>query len=64
MLKKLGGNREKMYLTIEKYGNTATASMAITLAEAIKEKGISKGDYLLLISFGAGFNWGVMLIKC
>jgi 3-oxoacyl-[acyl-carrier-protein] synthase III len=64
LLKKLGGNREKMYLTIEKYGNTATASMAITLAEAIKEKGISKGDYLLLISFGAGFNWGVMLIKC
>ena len=31
--------------------------------EAINEKRIKDGDYILLSSFGAGFTWGSMLIR-
>lgn len=63
LLKKMNAKEEKMYLTIEKYGNTATSSMLISLAEAFQLGKISKGEYLLLAGFGAGFNWGIVLLK-
>lgn len=64
LLRRMGVSESKMALTINEYGNTATSSMVITLSKYL-QKGIMKnGEYLLLIGFGAGFSWGVILLKC
>jgi 3-oxoacyl-[acyl-carrier-protein] synthase-3 len=52
---------EKVYTTIQKYGNSSAASLPIALDEANREGLLQKGDLLLLSVFGGGFTWGVML---
>ncbi len=60
---KLGLPPEKVYINIDKYGNTSAASIPIALAE-MKEKGLLKrGDLVLTVSFGAGFTWGANIIR-
>jgi len=54
---------EKVYVNIDKYGNTSSASIPIALDEARKEGLIKKGDYTVLVAFGGGFTWGSALIK-
>lgn len=48
---------EKLYCTIEKYGNTSISSIGITLDEAIKNNFIKKGDKIALAGFGAGLRY-------
>lgn len=54
---------EKVYINIENYGNTSSASIPIALDEAKKEGRIKKGDLVLLVAFGAGLTWGATLFK-
>ncbi|MBN2654527.1 MAG: ketoacyl-ACP synthase III [Nitrospirae bacterium] len=54
---------DRVFVNIEKYGNTSAASVAIALDEAVKTGRIKKGDYVLLEAFGAGFTWAAALIK-
>jgi len=61
--KKLGLPEEKIYLNIEKYGNMSSASTAVALCEAVKERRIKKGDIVLLDAFGSGLVWGACVIK-
>ncbi len=61
--KRLGLSEDKVYLNIERYGNTSSASTAIALCEAVKEGRIKKGDILVLDAFGAGLVWGACVIK-
>ncbi|HDM90391.1 MAG TPA: ketoacyl-ACP synthase III [candidate division WOR-3 bacterium] len=60
---RLGLPPEKVYVNIDKYGNTSAASIPIALSE-MHEKGLlKKGDIVLLVSFGAGFTWGAVLMR-
>jgi len=52
---------EKVYTTIQKYGNSSAASLAIALDEANREGLLQQNDLLLFSVFGGGFTWGVML---
>jgi len=52
---------EKVYTTIQKYGNSSAASLPIALDEANREGRLHKDDLLLFSVFGGGFTWGVML---
>ena len=52
-----------MYVNIEEYGNTSSASIPIALSQALKSGRIHSGDYVLLVAFGAGLTWGATLIK-
>jgi len=52
---------EKVYTTIQKYGNSSAASLPIALDEANRAGRLQKGDHLLFSVFGGGFTWGVML---
>jgi 3-oxoacyl-[acyl-carrier-protein] synthase-3 len=52
---------DKVYTTIEKYGNSSAASLAVALDEANREGRLQKGGLLLFSVFGGGFTWGVML---
>jgi 3-oxoacyl-[acyl-carrier-protein] synthase-3 len=60
---RLGIPREKVYVNVDKYGNTSAATVIIALDEAIREGRAKPGDYILLVTFGAGLTWGSTLIK-
>lgn len=61
--KKLGVPDEKVYINVNKYGNTSAASIGIALDEAVAEGRLKKGDYLVLTGFGAGLTWGCVVLK-
>jgi 3-oxoacyl-[acyl-carrier-protein] synthase-3 len=55
---------ERVYLTLQKYGNTSSSSVGIALDELLREKGVEPGENLLLVAFGAGVTWGASLLTC
>ncbi|MDA8082994.1 MAG: ketoacyl-ACP synthase III [Nitrospiraceae bacterium] len=61
--KRLGLPMEKVFLNIEKYGNTSSASVPIALDEAVESGRVKDGDYLLLEAFGGGLTWASALIR-
>jgi len=54
---------DKVFVNLEKYGNTSAASIPIALNEAITCGRIRKGQNVVLVAFGAGFTWGAAAIK-
>ena len=54
---------EKVFLNIEKYGNTSAASIPIALDEAVRAGRVHNGEYILLEAFGAGLTWASALLK-
>lgn len=63
MAKKLGVPKEKVYMTIEKYGNISSATVPIALDEAVRDGTIKKDSLVLLTAFGGGLTWGSSLIR-
>jgi 3-oxoacyl-[acyl-carrier-protein] synthase III len=61
--KKLKVPMEKVYLTIEKYGNISSATIPIALDEAVRNGTITKDKLVVLTGFGGGLTWGSSLIK-
>lgn len=49
---------DRVYITVDKYGNTSASSVGIALDELLRSKPISSGDNILLTAFGAGLTWG------
>jgi 3-oxoacyl-[acyl-carrier-protein] synthase-3 len=62
-MKKAGVSLSKVYLNLNRYGNTASASIPIALSEAVKEGKIKRGDKIMLIGTGAGFSYGGIVIS-
>jgi 3-oxoacyl-[acyl-carrier-protein] synthase-3 len=54
---------DKVYVNIDRYGNTSAASVPIALDEARKKGVIKEGSKTVLVAFGAGFTWGSAVIK-
>ena len=54
---------EKVYLTIEKYGNISSATIPIAFDEAVRDRSIQRGDLVILTAFGGGLTWASSLIK-
>ncbi|MBP3253794.1 MAG: ketoacyl-ACP synthase III [Bacteroidales bacterium] len=52
---------EQVLVNIEKYGNTTSATIPMLMYE--NQDKFTKGDNLILTSFGAGFTWGAVLVK-
>src|SRR5512136_672187 len=61
--KRLNVPIEKVYLTIEKYGNISSATIPIALDEAVRDGSIQRGDLVILTAFGGGLTWASSLIK-
>jgi 3-oxoacyl-(acyl-carrier-protein) synthase III len=61
--KKLGIPMEKIALTIDKYGNTSSASIPIAIDEYSKSNRIKTGDKIALVGFGSGLTWGAVIIE-
>ena len=54
---------ERVYLNIQKYGNTSAASVPLALDEARREGRLREGDLVLMVAFGAGLTWGASLVR-
>jgi len=54
---------ERVYTNIHKYGNTSSATIPIALDEANRKGLLSKGDHVLLVSFGAGLTWAASILR-
>lgn len=53
----------KVYVNIDKYGNTSAASIPIAMVEAIDEGRLKEGMLAGMVAFGAGFTWGSALLR-
>jgi 3-oxoacyl-[acyl-carrier-protein] synthase-3 len=54
---------EKVYVNVDRYGNTSSASVPIALDEALENGRIKEGMHVLLVAFGAGFTWASMVLR-
>ncbi|MGE4284292.1 MAG: beta-ketoacyl-ACP synthase III [Clostridia bacterium] len=61
--KRLKVSKDKIFINIQKYGNTSAASVPIALYEAVQEGHVKKDDLLILVGFGGGLTWGSAAIK-
>ncbi len=61
--RKLDFPMKRIFVNIEKYGNTSAASIPMALHEAVHEKRIKDGDTILTAAFGSGLTWGANLIR-
>jgi 3-oxoacyl-[acyl-carrier-protein] synthase-3 len=60
---KLGLEREKVVVTVDRHGNTSAASIPLALDVAVKDGRIKKGDLVMIEAMGGGFTWGAALIR-
>jgi 3-oxoacyl-[acyl-carrier-protein] synthase-3 len=54
---------ERIFVNIDKYGNTSAASVPIALCEAVAEGRIKRGDRIVLVAFGAGGTAGAIALE-
>ena len=54
---------DKVYVNVDRYGNTSAASIPIALDEAIERGIVGEGATVLLVAFGAGFTWGSIVLR-
>lgn len=55
--------KDRMYVNIDRYGNTSAASIPLCFDECRRDGRIKTGDLVLLVSFGAGFTWSSALLR-
>lgn len=61
--RRLGLPEDKIFVNVQKYGNTSAASIPLAMAEAFQEGRIKAGDVLTLVGFGAGLTWGAATLE-
>ena len=54
---------DKVFMNLERYGNTSAASNLIALHEAAAQGRIKRGDRVALVAFGAGLTWGSIVLE-
>jgi 3-oxoacyl-[acyl-carrier-protein] synthase-3 len=54
---------DRMFVNVDRYGNTSAASIPIALAEAANSGRIKVGDRIVIVAFGAGFTSGAVAIE-
>ena len=61
--KRLAMPMERVVVTVDRHGNTSSASVPLALDEGVRSGQIKRGELLLLEAFGGGFTWGSALIR-
>jgi 3-oxoacyl-[acyl-carrier-protein] synthase-3 len=61
--KKLGMSMDRVIVTVQEHGNTATASVPLALDVGVRDGRIKRGDLLLLEALGGGVTWGSALLR-
>jgi 3-oxoacyl-[acyl-carrier-protein] synthase-3 len=60
---RLGVDEDKVYVNVDRFGNTGSASVPLALAQAREEGRIAAGDLVVLTAFGAGFHWAAAALQ-
>ena len=63
VLHQLKIDEDKVFINLQRYGNTSTASIPIALCEAIEAGKVGPGDNLVFVGFGAGLTWAACSVK-
>lgn len=61
--KRLKINKDRVFVNVDKVGNTSAASTAIALAQMEEENLLKKGDIIVLSAFGSGLTWGSLVLN-
>ena len=61
--KKLGLDKDRIIITLDKHANTSAASIPLALSTARADGRIKTGDLVLLEAMGGGFTWGAVLLR-
>lgn len=59
----LGLPQDKLFINVDRYGNTSAASIPIAICEAVEQGKLKAGDHVALVGFGGGLSWGSMVIE-
>jgi 3-oxoacyl-[acyl-carrier-protein] synthase-3 len=54
---------DKVFVNVDRYGNTGAASVYVALEEAVTAGRLKRGDLVLMAAFGGGFAWGAALLR-
>jgi 3-oxoacyl-[acyl-carrier-protein] synthase-3 len=54
---------EKVFVNVDRYGNTSSASVPMALEEAMAQGRVTEGSTVLLVAFGAGFTWASLVVR-
>jgi 3-oxoacyl-[acyl-carrier-protein] synthase-3 len=54
---------DRVFVNVDRYGNTGAASVYVALEEALAAGRIRRGDLVLMAAFGGGFAWGAALVR-
>lgn len=54
---------DRVFVNVDRYGNTSSASVPIAVCEAVDEGRLRPGDHVVLVGFGAGLTWGATVIQ-
>ena len=60
---RLGIPEERIYVTVDRMGNTSAASIPTALDEAVRKGRVKEGDLLLMDAFGGGLTWGACVLR-
>ncbi|NTU48997.1 MAG: 3-oxoacyl-ACP synthase, partial [Syntrophobacteraceae bacterium] len=61
---RMGIDPNKVVINIDRFANTTAATIPLCLYDVlVEEKRLSKGDYMVMSAFGAGFTWGSVLLR-
>ena len=59
----LGIERSRLFVNLDRYGNTSAGSVPLGLDEAVRAGRVQRGDRVLLCGFGAGLAWGCAILQ-
>lgn len=62
-IKRMGISNDKVFLNLEKYGNTSASCIPVALSQALEQGRIKKGDKIVLVGFGGGLTWGAAVLE-
>lgn len=60
---RMGIDASKVYVNIDRFGNTSAASIPIALDEAVRAGTVREGSLVLFAAFGAGLTWAASLVR-
>lgn len=59
----LGLPMDRVFVNVDRYGNTSAASIPIALCEAAEQGRLKENDHVVLVGFGGGLSWAAMVIE-
>lgn len=61
--KRMGLSDESVYVNVDRFGNTGSATVPYAMWEAVDSERIKEGDLVVLTAFGAGFHWSAAAVQ-